>query len=292
MAASLAGCGGSDGEESGGDTYAPPGGVEDPYQPTTPEETIPADVPGQLELSSGCPSAWPLGSQPLAETPDEEEYLDDILLCTDANESETVVINNSDAAWAFYGTGGHIEQVQQSSEAASFREDLDGKYQYAYMLPGESALLKPGEEPMSWRIDEQVSNDWKARDTLLKQMLETGGPLAEDLADGQSPARKMLTHCALTFAHAVAETPQLDSSDVTHQLEAAMGILEPGTECGKAAREAENRAARQHGATVATSNVDEIVRRWTARPVAVQMKSYGNWIDDGLRILGMAGKLK
>lgn len=186
------------------------------------------------EAAAPCLPGWSRET-PSAESPDEEPYLDQILVCVEVSSGAVVVKNNSNMVWTFIDAApGDVVYEQWSVRSGAFHEmtrELD---------LSDTPLFVPGDQvrpvtdrALRWVIDGRASVMWAGMGELYSAIDAAKlGALKQALTKG-SLTRKALWTCGSTLAEYL-ETRRGSAESISgKQVVAALGLTAGTSLCAK-----------------------------------------------------------
>ena len=214
--------------------------------PGDPGPATPAPSETEPMYDAGCSVVYPDRESLSTTFPDEEEYLDDIPVCSNtvAGNTLSIITNNSDAVWYFVNPDPlTLERVSGDDSTALFRETVSSGNLFAsqFMAPSETLSLPLGFAELTefqWHIEPTLTATWLAQD-VYKSSFEKMGASARSAALAQgSKSRKALIDCATSY-WSVVKSAGLTGASGEDQLIAAFGGVSAVGTCTSAWRLAE-----------------------------------------------------
>ncbi|WP_166806503.1 hypothetical protein [Cryobacterium serini] len=149
--------------------------------------------------------------EPTAQTDEELQFLDDIVICSSSDGTSRLFINNSDVVWYFTaaetGESGNYVPYPTDDGSERFRDEIAPSLAtYAYMAPDDQvvAVYRTLEDAEStqWYIDRKLSTAL-ALQTIFEDRVEalTQSTVVRLFAQG-SAARKAVAACAVAGVNA------------------------------------------------------------------------------------------
>lgn len=152
----------------------------------------------------GCQEDWPRRLPTRAETVEEVEFLEYIVVCASPEGTSRLFLNNSAVVWRFVDDGlGKYTAYPNDDVSERFREAVAselGAY-YTYMAPADQIVAEyatlDGAQSVSWYIDRKLSTALAFQTIFEDQVVDLAQDSAVRIFTSGSAARKAVGVCAV-----------------------------------------------------------------------------------------------
>jgi hypothetical protein len=257
LAVQLSACdGGSGGSRGGGGgaQQAPqdygagrPGGSAPAQAPYTggPPVTTAASIPDVPQV--GCTPKWPRRQRPVANAPEEVEYLDLIVACVNDSTGSVSLTNKSNMVWVFQADSPvSIYQEEADLKVKEFHAlALAGMYSLGFMAPTETIYVNSPPDSFEWVIHPDLSLAWMTNELVLKQVIKKTTAALKSAFTSGSAVRKAVWDCTKAVYDVAVKVPQILSPqyDPAGLLKQGLGIATSSGTCGMSWAAAEKEVA-------------------------------------------------
>ena len=167
-------------------------------------DTSDAEPTGSEMIDFGCEVDWPERLAPQAETVEEEDFLDAILVCGSSDGTSRLFFNNSEVVWRFVDDGlGDYTAYPNDDVSERFRDGVAQEMGagYPYMAPQDWVIAvyeTRGEaESTHWYIDRPLSTALAFQTIFEDQVVDLAEDSAVRIFSSGSAARKAVGVCAV-----------------------------------------------------------------------------------------------
>ena len=161
--------------------------------------------------ASKCDGAWTTPLAVTAEVASEVPYLSQVSACTNQNQRETKLINNSDIVWAIYSNpgGADVTHTPPTQKQSIFRASVPSGH-IPVMEPGSSVAIAASPSVTMWYADPVLTSVWRSESTLFDARVKNATDAIKDLLPDLFSPRSARCQAWITCGIAV-----YDAADAT-----------------------------------------------------------------------------
>lgn len=213
---------------------------------------------------TGCSDDYPTRLRVIP-GPGEEEYVDEVIACTDHAWSKTMLVNKSDVVWKISDRSGRAPMVWdidtiESSIFRSVRPD-SGLPSPVPLLPllleGTTTIVNLRPADVVWKIDYLLSASWVGTDAMIGEVKSVvTSAVLKGITRG-TPKWGAFATCALAGWNTAKFVPGIDGTDLGTAIIDGVPIVGQGVSCARAIATAFSDAQWPRGGAVAA--IDNLV---------------------------------